>query len=84
MAVAGHLHLAAEGVVALLLHHRLPAVEHPLEEVAHPSLHLQAAPPHQEGGGCHPLAVSHQVGVDEQEAAFLVVLVVLVVLLWAE
>ena len=30
MAVAGHLHLAAEGVVALLLHHRLPAVEHPL------------------------------------------------------
>ena len=84
MAVAGHLHLAAEGVVALLLHHRLPAVEHPLEEVAHPSLHLQAAPPHQEGGGCHPLAVLHQVGVDEQEAAFLVVSAVLVVLLWAE
>ena len=84
MVAVGHLHLAAGEGVALLLHHHLPAVEHPLEEVAHPCLHLQAAHPHQEGGECHLLAVLHQVEVGEQEAAFPVVLVVLVVLLWVE
>ena len=84
MVAAGHLHLAVEAAVVLLLHHHLPVVEHQLEEVAHPDLRLQGAHPHQEDGECRLQVVLHRVGVDVQGAASLAALVVLALPLLVE